>query len=224
MHANTLTATNHHFSASSHKPFPTEVSRSIMELSSVGTLSTLTHDGWPLGVGVCFPVDQEGTHVLCLNRTFSPNKRSALHVQVKLDPSNAIGYRLCSTTLDSASLDFTYSGREAGLEMKHLGNRVYCMMLRETDPLRMMKETIDTMVVVQGDLLALCSIAVLINYRSPTSYEQCSITLITNNVGVQIMVDKGVMLMTDIEAAPAPATLPTERLLPVSLSISEVQE
>ncbi|CAH2053146.1 unnamed protein product [Thlaspi arvense] len=79
-----LTATNHqHLSASSHKPFPAEVSRSIMELSSVGTLSTLTHDGWPLGVGVRFAVDQDGTPVLCLNRTFSPDKRSALHVQLE---------------------------------------------------------------------------------------------------------------------------------------------
>ncbi|EOA31055.1 hypothetical protein CARUB_v10014206mg [Capsella rubella] len=77
-----LTAT-HHLSASTHKPFPAEVSRSIMELSSVGTLSTLTHDGWPLGVGVRFAVDQDGTPVLCLNRTFSPDKRSALHVQLE---------------------------------------------------------------------------------------------------------------------------------------------
>ena len=53
-----------------------------MELSSVGTLSTLTHDGWPLGVGVRFAVDGEGTPVLCLNRALSPDKMSALHVQV----------------------------------------------------------------------------------------------------------------------------------------------
>ncbi|CAN6919071.1 unnamed protein product [Brassica oleracea] len=77
------TATNHHLSASSHKPFPAEVSRSIMELSSVGSLSTLTHDGWPLGVGVRFAVEQDGTPVLCLNRTFSPDKRSSLHVQLE---------------------------------------------------------------------------------------------------------------------------------------------
>ncbi|CAH8261281.1 unnamed protein product [Arabidopsis lyrata] len=69
--------------ASTHKPFPAEVSRSIMELSSVGTLSTLTHDGWPLGVGVRFAVDKDGTPVLCLNRSFSPDKRSALHVQLE---------------------------------------------------------------------------------------------------------------------------------------------
>ncbi|AEE76475.1 unnamed protein product [Arabidopsis thaliana] len=69
--------------ASTHKPFPAEVSRSIMELSSVGTLSTLTHDGWPLGVGVRFAVDKDGTPVLCLNRSVSPDKRSALHVQLE---------------------------------------------------------------------------------------------------------------------------------------------
>nr|KJB18987.1 hypothetical protein B456_003G079200 [Gossypium raimondii] len=50
----------------SHKPFPTEVSRTIMELSSIGTLSTLAQDGWPLGVGLRFVVDAEGTPVLCL--------------------------------------------------------------------------------------------------------------------------------------------------------------
>lgn len=54
-----------------------------MELSSVGTLSTLTHDGWPLGVGVRFAVDGDGTPVLCLNRALSPDKRSALHVQLE---------------------------------------------------------------------------------------------------------------------------------------------
>lgn len=87
-----LTATtNHHLSAaSSHKPFPAEVSRSIMELSSVGTLSTLTHDGWPLGVGVRFAVDGDGTPVLCLSRALSPDKRSALHVQVSNAGFNSV--------------------------------------------------------------------------------------------------------------------------------------
>ncbi|KAL7162855.1 hypothetical protein ACSBR2_043182 [Camellia fascicularis] len=69
----------------SHKPFPAEVSRTIMELSSVGTLSTLTQDGWPLGIGVRFAVDSQGTPVLCLNasnRQFSMD-RSTLHVQLE---------------------------------------------------------------------------------------------------------------------------------------------
>ncbi|KAH1066642.1 hypothetical protein J1N35_031629 [Gossypium stocksii] len=64
-----------------HKPFPAEVSRTIMELSSIGTLSTLAQDGWPLGVGVRFAVDAEGTPVLCLPQP-SPDNRSSLHVQL----------------------------------------------------------------------------------------------------------------------------------------------
>ena len=69
----------------SHRPVPAEVSRTIMELVSVGTLSTLTQEGWPLGFGVRFAVDPEGTPVLCLNasnRQFSIDRRSSFHVQV----------------------------------------------------------------------------------------------------------------------------------------------
>ncbi|CAH2050585.1 unnamed protein product [Thlaspi arvense] len=76
----------HMESTSHHKPFPAEVSRTIMELSSVGTLSTLNQDGWPLGIGVRFAVDAEGTPVLCLNasnRQFSLDRRSSLHVQLE---------------------------------------------------------------------------------------------------------------------------------------------
>ncbi|KAK7349078.1 hypothetical protein VNO77_06149 [Canavalia gladiata] len=65
------------------KPYPAEVSRTIMELARVGTLSTLTQEGWPLGVGVRFAVEPEhGTPLLCFN---SPNTHipSSLHVQVK---------------------------------------------------------------------------------------------------------------------------------------------
>ncbi|KAG6597273.1 Glutamyl-tRNA reductase-binding protein, chloroplastic, partial [Cucurbita argyrosperma subsp. sororia] len=68
------------------KPFPAEVSRTIMELSSVGTLSSLSHEGWPLGVGVRFAVDQDGTPLLSLNesmREFSIDRRSSLHVQLE---------------------------------------------------------------------------------------------------------------------------------------------
>lgn len=57
-----------------------------MELSSMGTLSTIAQDGWPLGVGVRFAVDAEGTPVLCLaqaSRLFSLDKRSTLHVQLE---------------------------------------------------------------------------------------------------------------------------------------------
>ncbi|XP_022724776.1 glutamyl-tRNA reductase-binding protein, chloroplastic [Durio zibethinus] len=69
-----------------HKPFPAEVSRTIMELSCMGTLSTIAQDGWPLSVGVKFAVDPEGTPVLCFaqaSRLHSLDKRSALHVQLE---------------------------------------------------------------------------------------------------------------------------------------------
>lgn len=67
------------------KPSPAEVSKTIMELSSVGTLSTLAQDGWPLSIGVRFVVDEKGTPVLFLNtsnRQFSMDGRCSLHVQV----------------------------------------------------------------------------------------------------------------------------------------------
>ena len=76
-----------HVELSQTKPYPAEISRTIMELSSSGTLSTMTHDGWPLGIGVRFTVDDEGTPILCLNvsnRQFSIDKRSSLHVQVSV--------------------------------------------------------------------------------------------------------------------------------------------
>lgn len=75
----------HVVGSSNDKPFPAEVSRTIMESSSVGTLSTPTPDGWPLSVGVRYAVDDDGTPVLCLSdsyRQFSVDKRSSLHVQV----------------------------------------------------------------------------------------------------------------------------------------------
>lgn len=67
------------------KPFPAEVTRTIMELSSVGTLSSLTREGWPLGIGVRFAVDSQGTPVLFLNessRNLFVDNRSSFHVQV----------------------------------------------------------------------------------------------------------------------------------------------
>lgn len=73
-------------STNNHKPFPAEVARTILELSSVGTLSTLTQQGWPLGFGVRFAVDSNGTPVLCLNELnsgFSVDRRCSLHVQLE---------------------------------------------------------------------------------------------------------------------------------------------
>nr|GMC78010.1 glutamyl-tRNA reductase-binding protein, chloroplastic [Ipomoea batatas]GMC84918.1 glutamyl-tRNA reductase-binding protein, chloroplastic [Ipomoea batatas] len=72
--------------ANDGRPFPAEVSRTIMELGSLGTLSTLTQDGWPLGIGVRFVVDPEGTPVLCLSDSiakFSVHNKSSLHVQLE---------------------------------------------------------------------------------------------------------------------------------------------
>ncbi|CAK9318879.1 unnamed protein product [Citrullus colocynthis] len=67
------------------KPFPAEVSRTIMELSSVGTLCSLSQEGWPLGVGVRFAVDQDGTPLLSLHDSLpeSIDRRSSLHVQLE---------------------------------------------------------------------------------------------------------------------------------------------
>ncbi|OVA01208.1 protein of unknown function DUF2470 [Macleaya cordata] len=56
-----------------------------MELTSIGTLSTLTQEGSPLGFGVRFAVDPEGTPIFCLNasnRPFLLDRRSSLHVQL----------------------------------------------------------------------------------------------------------------------------------------------
>lgn len=72
--------------AKNQKPFPAEVSRTVVELSSVGTLSTLTKEGSPLGFGVRFAVDLNGTPILCLNELdtrFSVDRRCSLHVQVR---------------------------------------------------------------------------------------------------------------------------------------------
>lgn len=68
-----------------NKPSPAEVSRTIMELSSVATLSFLTSDGFPLGIGVRFAVEPEqGTPILCFNPSYFPNDpKTSLHVQLE---------------------------------------------------------------------------------------------------------------------------------------------
>ncbi|XP_017698263.2 glutamyl-tRNA reductase-binding protein, chloroplastic isoform X2 [Phoenix dactylifera] len=63
---------------------PAEVSRTIMELSSTGTLSTLTPEGWPLGIGARFVVDARGAPALCLSQPdslFGIGGRASFHVQ-----------------------------------------------------------------------------------------------------------------------------------------------
>lgn len=72
--------------SSTFKPLPAEVSRTIMDLSSSGTLSMLDPEGWPLGIGVRFAVDSDGNPVLCFDQSkgqFPVERRSSLHVQVR---------------------------------------------------------------------------------------------------------------------------------------------
>lgn len=57
-----------------------------MELSSVGTLLTISNGGCSLGLGVEFAVDSQGTPVLCFNDSytafFGDDLRASFHVQV----------------------------------------------------------------------------------------------------------------------------------------------
>lgn len=57
-----------------------------MELSLSGTLSTLTNDGWPIGIGAQFVVDAEGSPALCLKENgvdLAVDGRSSFHVQLE---------------------------------------------------------------------------------------------------------------------------------------------
>ncbi|XP_020692609.2 glutamyl-tRNA reductase-binding protein, chloroplastic [Dendrobium catenatum] len=69
------------------KPSAAEVCRTIMELSSTGTLSAISlQDGWPLGIGARFVVDAHGTPALCLNepgKLFVPAGSSSFNVQLQ---------------------------------------------------------------------------------------------------------------------------------------------
>lgn len=52
----------------------------------MGTLSTLAHESWPLGIGARFVIDDKGTPVLCLNASnqqFSMDRRCSFHVQLE---------------------------------------------------------------------------------------------------------------------------------------------
>ncbi|CAN6460204.1 unnamed protein product [Victoria cruziana] len=77
--------------AKTTRPSSAEVSRTIMELGSRGTLSAIAEKGWPLGIGVRFAVDGEGMPILSLNPInqgapiFSTNDKSSLHVQLEQD-------------------------------------------------------------------------------------------------------------------------------------------
>ncbi|KAF5183898.1 Glutamyl-trna reductase-binding protein [Thalictrum thalictroides] len=75
------------------KPSPAEICRTIMELSSSGTLSTVNHKGQPRGIGVQFAVDAEGTPILCINASnsqFLNQNRSSLLVQLEQRGSRTI--------------------------------------------------------------------------------------------------------------------------------------
>ncbi|KAK8964600.1 hypothetical protein KSP40_PGU011712 [Platanthera guangdongensis] len=75
-----------HTSKFNSKTSPAEVSRTIMELSSTGTLSAISSDGYPLGIGARFVVDAQGAPVLCLNeprKLFAPGGSSSFHVQLE---------------------------------------------------------------------------------------------------------------------------------------------
>jgi len=60
-----------------------------MELSNTGTFSTVTKEGWPLGIGTRFVVDEQGIPALCLSSKeddelfFSIGSRSSFHVQLE---------------------------------------------------------------------------------------------------------------------------------------------
>ncbi|XP_043708412.1 glutamyl-tRNA reductase-binding protein, chloroplastic-like [Telopea speciosissima] len=68
------------------KPSPAEISRTIMDLSSVGSLCTFMQEGLPLCIGVHFAVDPEGMPILCLNAAdskFSIGSSSCLNVRIE---------------------------------------------------------------------------------------------------------------------------------------------
>ncbi|KAK1430649.1 hypothetical protein QVD17_13542 [Tagetes erecta] len=70
------------------QPSPAEVSRTIMELSSVGTFSTAAQDTWPLALALRFAVDpQQGTPILSISPSSSfyqnHNKKCSLNVQLQ---------------------------------------------------------------------------------------------------------------------------------------------
>lgn len=98
------------------KPFPAEVSRTILELSSVGTLSTPTQDGWPLGIAVPFAVDPHGTPLLFLNHStsnFALNSKSSFLVQVSL--SISLSLLLCFSSSSPLTLDLFTQLQQYGL-------------------------------------------------------------------------------------------------------------
>ncbi|KAJ6798550.1 glutamyl-tRNA reductase-binding protein, chloroplastic [Iris pallida] len=67
------------------KPSPAENSRTIMELSSSGTLSTppSSPDDAPSALGAQFVADADGSPALCLPRSLPASPRATFHVQLE---------------------------------------------------------------------------------------------------------------------------------------------
>ncbi|KAL5072301.1 hypothetical protein RYX36_011285 [Vicia faba] len=62
------------------KPFPAEVSRTIMDLATAGTFSTLTQQGCPIGIGVRFAVDSDnGNPFFYFNHNSIPTAYHKIH-------------------------------------------------------------------------------------------------------------------------------------------------
>ncbi|XP_002973412.2 glutamyl-tRNA reductase-binding protein, chloroplastic [Selaginella moellendorffii] len=70
------------------RPSPAESARTLMEVCSEGTLSTLSSDGWPIGSTVQFALDVNGSPVFCLRpptlhaKNLGDDSRSSLHAQL----------------------------------------------------------------------------------------------------------------------------------------------
>ncbi|MQL98547.1 hypothetical protein Taro_031259 [Colocasia esculenta] len=72
------------------RPSHAEASRTIVELSSTGTLSAVIPDGWPLGVGARFVVGGDGSPALCLRNPggrFPVGGKSSFQVQLEQSDS-----------------------------------------------------------------------------------------------------------------------------------------
>ncbi|PKA67046.1 hypothetical protein AXF42_Ash004537 [Apostasia shenzhenica] len=87
-----------------------------MELSSIGTLSVVSPDGWPIGVGARFVVDLQGTPALCLRepkQLLANDCSSSFHVQLGQSRSSS---RQCTLLGRLVKLD-------DGLLVKKLSSR-----------------------------------------------------------------------------------------------------
>lgn len=72
-------------SAQRTQPSAAEIARTVVELAPSGTLSVVSADGWPLGVGARFVADAAGAPALCLATAgvTVPDARASFHVEVR---------------------------------------------------------------------------------------------------------------------------------------------